>query len=431
MLEKRLELVFDRVVPEGKCATYIDGINVYALGVLPGERAIVEIFREKKRYAEAKVVEILTPSPHRIAPQESHYMNCAPWQVATYPFQIEMKRSMIERCYENIAYENIALDDFWHSDQHIGYRTKMEYSFTSVDGKLSLSFHHRGEHFRHDPLHEGCILGSEQTNACALEIVDYLNTTQIPHEILRGITIRESKTTSTLLVGILINKPHITKQELEQLSAIPANNLRIIYADPANPVRIVKEVLYERGEDHLTEIIDGLQISYPFNGFFQNNLPGITAAIKQMKTFVYPCETLVELYSGVGTIGLHFCDKVSQVFGVEIVESATIEAMKNAKRNNITNYHAIFSQAERTQQNILQNASIVVLDPPRPGLHKKVIRMLRKTLPERILYLSCNPITQARDYQFLKDIYEIKHISGYDFYPNTVHVESLLVLDRR
>jgi 23S rRNA (uracil1939-C5)-methyltransferase len=431
VIGERFEVEFERIVPEGKAAGKVQGKNVYALGVLPGERAIVEVFRKKKRFIEAKVVELLTESPNRIHPNENHYMSCSPWQIMQYDFQATLKHQIIERCYQNIAFEELKLNDFWSGEKHDGYRTKMEYSLIYENGEHKLAFFHRGEYFKQIALERGCFLGGTQSNETAMAIVAYLNQNNFPGEILNGITLRESKTNGDVIAVIQSTSKSFTPHEKAILEGIPSENLVIAYMDPASSVRIVEETLFAKGKTYLEENMNGLRIMYPFNGFFQNNIPGVVAAIGKMKEFVYPCKSLVELYSGVGTLGLQFCDAAEKVTGIEIGPWSKEWAERNAEMNGITNYSVIVSQAEKTQQDLIADAQILVLDPPRPGLHKKVIRMIRETQPNRIIYLSCNPITQARDFGMLKDLYDVIHLSGYDFYPNTVHVESLLVMDKK
>ena len=150
--------------------------------------------------------------------------------------------------------------------------------------------------------------------------------------------------------------------------------------------------------------------------------------MKEIAKNVGADESILELYSGVGTIGLLLAEMAKKVHGIEIVPNATAAAKENAVRNNITNYVAECIPAEKMDARLLDGKDVLVLDPPRSGLHPKVLDMIKEKLPPKIIYLSCNPETQARDYSALAEHYKIEKIVGFDFYPQTPHLESLLVL---
>jgi 23S rRNA (uracil1939-C5)-methyltransferase len=153
--------------------------------------------------------------------------------------------------------------------------------------------------------------------------------------------------------------------------------------------------------------------------------------LKDIKDVAKSCSSLVELYSGVGTIGLALHSQVKEIKGVEVVPSSVTFANENARRNNVSNYSAQDMPAEKIDASLLTNVDVVVLDPPRSGLHSDVVKYIIEALPEKVVYLSCNPSTQARDYALLKDYYSPTLLNGYDFYPNTMHMESLLVLQKK
>jgi tRNA/tmRNA/rRNA uracil-C5-methylase (TrmA/RlmC/RlmD family) len=186
--------------------------------------------------------------------------------------------------------------------------------------------------------------------------------------------------------------------------------------------------LWRTGGDVLTEMINGVAVAYSWDSFFQNNIPVFAKAVDAMRAHIPKGARILELYSGVGTIGLLLASAAKEVHGVEIIPAAVEAANQNAFQNGITNYQAECLPAEKMDVELLSDVDVLVLDPPRVGLHPKLLEHIRTKLPPRIIYLSCNPETQARDYSALTDLYSIDHIEGFDFYPQTPHCESLLVL---
>lgn len=426
-MKKIVEVNFERIVPEGRAVGKVGEQSIYAIGALPGEKCTVEIFRDKKRFAEGKIVKVLDKSIHRVEPVEDHYMSCSPWQAVEYDYQIELKSGILQKCFSNMAHQEIEIKKFWKSEELYGYRTKIEYSFTEIEGKIKLAFYERDSFHMKLVLEKGCLLGSDNMNKAALVAVEYINTLDIRISSLKGLTVRESKTNGQIQV-ILILSQNITEEIMTSLTKIELENFIVVFSSSEFSGRNFDRMLYQKGSDFLEENIAGLKIRYPYDGFFQNNLDGFAEVLKDIKSNITKCERIVELYSGVGTIGLSLCALAENVYGVEIVDSAVDYSEVNKKLNGITNYLAMSANAEWAQKEIISSADVFVLDPPRSGLQKRVIDMMREFQPKTIIYLSCNPITQARDYELLKDLYEVTLLNGYDFYPNTVHLESLLAL---
>ena len=425
---------FEKIIPEGKTLGHFrsnpfdsaQGKVVFAFGVLPGEEAIIDVIREKKNFIEGKAKEIIKISPDRIREKEDHFLSCSPWQIINYQKQLEYKAKILAEVFLQAAKEKIEVKKFYESEAQFGYRTKLEFGFMNKDGSLSLSFFERGNPFRKVAV-PNCVLGSDKMNVAANEIIEKLNQNKIPLplNILKNLIVRESKTKNQIISILLVNSknfPNIN-WELKQ-----SDGFILAFSNPLSPAALISEILFQTGIMSLEEKILNLEICYPFDGFFQNNLPVFEKALREIRANIAPTEKIVELYSGIGIIGLILNDKAKNIYGVEIVENLVEFAKINRDRNGIKNYEIIAKPAEKIDDDFLASTDVLVLDPPRAGLHPKLIKKILVSLPKKIIYLSCNPINQARDYNLLKENYKMEKLIGFDFYPQTPHIESLMVL---
>jgi 23S rRNA (uracil1939-C5)-methyltransferase len=421
-----MEVTIEKIVPDGKSLAHIEGKAIFVLGGLPGEVVEIEITKDKKTFAEAKMLKVVKFSPDRIKPAEGHYLICS----LDYDKQIEYKKALLTETYLNIAGEEVIIDKFSKSEQHYGYRTKLEFSFTTNEaGQIALAFHKRSRNNEYEVI-DGCKLGSDKMNLAAHKITELLNNMKaVEAKGLKSLTIRESKTNGQI-IAVLLHKfreyeIQITLDELKGL----VDGLIIGYSTIKSPVSVITDIDYQEGITFLEEKVLDKIIRYPYDGFFQNNLPVFEQALREIREVTPDINRLVELYSGTGSIGFNLTDKAKEIIGVEIVPSAVEYAAINKKLNNVNNYTRLELPDHKLTAEILDNTDVLVLDPPRAGLHQKVIEKILITQPKRIIYLSCNPVTQARDYSLLREKYDISSLVGLDFYPNTLHMESLLVLN--
>lgn len=422
---KEIIVEFQKIVPEGKSLGKFNGKVVFAYGILPYEKARVRIIKEKKNYLEAELCEIIEKSKDRIDIKEDHYLSCSPWQGFNYEKQIEIKENLLKEIYFQYLRKEIEINGFEKAKKIFGYRTKIEFSFLKED-KIYLAFYKRGSNVEKIKLENGCILGSEKMNLASLKIVERLNNINFPFKDLKGFMIRESKRFNKRLgVLFLLNKNMPKIDLVENL-----DGLILVYSFEKSPAFVFTEILNKIGDEFLKEKILDLEIYYGPESFFQNNIDLFEKVLIDIKNNCDKVNKIVELYSGVGSIILNLKDYSKKIYGVEIVKEACDFAQISAEMNNIKNFKIINLAAEKLDFEFLKNTNILVLDPPRTGLHKKVINLILSSLPQKIIYLSCNPITQARDYSLLKEKYKIKFLKGYDFYPNTPHMESLLILER-
>jgi 23S rRNA (uracil1939-C5)-methyltransferase len=394
--------------------------------MLPGETGVVEI-RKRKGIFIGTLKELLNASPDRIQPIDSHYLSSSPWQCMTYPLQAALKDQMLAERYA--YYSDAPKPEFVSAVMLAGYRTKMEFSVMNDSGALVLAVHQRGGGPKLLPAMEGSILASSEMNRGARGVVSLCGALGYNEKDLKAIVVRESKATRTL-VGVV----YLARDE-DRFANVPMpdgfSGLIIVFSDPRSPASVATRVLREIGETKLKEDIGGKTFVYPWDAFFQNNIPMFERALRDMAEALIPGKSLLDLYAGVGTIGISLSAHVPSVQCVEIVDSAAQIIRTNAEGNRAENVAALRLPAERSPVTLLASCPNVIVDPPRAGLHPKVIAAILEALPRRLIYLSCNPETQARDYARLSSAYRIEKIIGYDFYPQTPHLESLLVLSVR
>lgn len=384
-------ITLDKFVPGGQAiGSLSSGKKVFAWGGLPGETVEVEVYKEKSSYAEAVVTAVINASPERLPARDACYLSTSPWQIMKYDFELRQKAVLVR---ESFAQNNIDLDakiDIVTDGREYGYRNKMEYSlwWDNDSERISLAFHKRGTHQK-IPINSSSIERSE-IFMTAQKMINELNSRREP-----------------------ARKYQLLLARCDQSGEVSA-------------------ALFENGQPHpkmqpLADKLLDYQYSYSPNGFFQINLPVYEMALRQIQKFIN-FDKVLDLYAGVGTIGLSVA-RDRELTLVETNQDAFSEMQKNipTSANNINTIHARSEDALE----YIANDMTVIVDPPRAGLDPSIVGKLKTALPPRIIYLSCNPITQARDIALLTDKYKIDHISSYNFFPHTPHIENLIVISRR
>ncbi len=425
-----IEVEFDKIVYEGKALGRKDGKVVFSYGVLPGEKAVIKKVIEKKNYIEGEVVEVILSSPYRIKPHEEHYLSCSPWQIIKYEKQVEYKRKItLEGLYQSMK-ESVEITDFYPAQNIWAYRTKMEYSFFTGGEKISIAFHKRGDYATKIPLNNGCMLINEKANSVVFDVINQLNSSVRDPSVLKSIVVRYSFYDQSVITALFI-KDLSFSPEINLFKSFHRGHINV-FSKPQSSVSSVDGIISSNGFSVLREEILGKFFSYSFDSFFQNNIALFSEAVKIIKEETKGFKKIVDLYSGVGVIGICVYEEGCSLFLVESSKVSSEFARVNVSDNIGYNkdVNIINLPSEEVDEDILKSAC-VILDPPRAGLHKKLIKKIMKTLPPKIIYLSCNPITQGRDLVYLLEKYKLIKFYGFDFYPNTPHVESLAILERR
>lgn len=425
-----VELTLDKIVGGGQALGSLDyGKKAFVWGGLPGEKVSVQLTKKKSSFVEGVVTEVLEPSSERVTPvDETSYLSTSPWQIMKFESEQHYKSALIEEAFElhDIVLPNPI--EVYSDDKEYGYRNKIEFSFwwdKELD-QLDLAFFRRGTQGK-IPV-QGSSLAHDAINKAAHAIRDTLRNRDIQAFPLKTLLIRcnrEGKVAAQLYVKDEFFDA-FTEEEMRDLGIA---GFELIFSNPKSPASVITKRLQAWGETTLADTILDVPFTYAVEGFFQINLPVYEQALIDMKEWVPANKPAVDFYSGVGTIGLTIGgDNVTMV---EINEHAVREMERNItalQREQAAK--AILAPSESALEHITGDATIIV-DPPRAGLHEDVIAKLLEAAPERIVYLSCNPATQARDVARLAETYGIRSHRGYNFFPRTPHIEHLVVLDKK
>ena len=382
-----MQAKIDKLVPGGQgIGTLEDGKKAFIWNALPGETVDFAITKNKRSYCEGVATKIESANPHRIAPKDACYLATSPWQIMDYGYELEQKRALVKECFAQ-NHIDIEPKPTQTDGKDFYYRNKMEYSlyWDNDDNKIYPAFHERGTH-RKVPIKQSSIERPEIW-AKASEIIAKLNAEHAEARKYQSLLIRcdqQGNISGDLFVN---GQPH-----------------------PQMP--------------NLTDTLNGKKYSYSPNGFFQINLPVYEMVLREIQQHI-TTEKVLDLYSGVGSIGLSVA-RDKELTLVEVNGAAFEEMQKNAEG---TNANCVLAKSEDVTEYIAPDQT-VILDPPRAGCDQKLIAKLNEIQPQTIVYLSCNPITQARDIALLKEHYAIEKLTPYNFFPRTPHIESLAILKK-
>lgn len=423
-----VELTLDRIIGGGQTiGTLETGKKCLAWGGLPGERVKVQLTKKKSHFVEGIVTEVIAASPERIVPRDPEsYLSTSPWQIMTFASEEHYKSALIEEAFELhdiVLPKPIAV---WSDGTEFGYRNKVEYSFWYDDARdvLGFAFFRRGTHGK-IPV-SGTSLASSAISQGAQVVLNALNAVHADGRHLKTLLIRSNRTGAVAWQLYIKDASFATEAFVAALGDAAANG-EVIFSNPKSPASVITERLYAGDAIVLEDTILDVPFRYATEGFFQINLPVYERALLDMKEWVLPDAPVIDTYSGVGTIGLTIGG--SNVTLIELNEHAVREMQRNIEEHGRSGEaKAVLAASENALDHITSDATIIV-DPPRAGLHEKVIEKLLAERPSRIIYLSCNPVTQARDTAMLAGAYGIRHHQGYNFFPRTPHIEHLVILD--
>ncbi len=421
-------ITLDKIVGGGQAlGTMEDGRKLFVWGGLPGETVEVQVTKKKSNFAEGIVTNVISASSERVSPRDPNsYLSTSPWQIMDFGSEQHYKAALIEEAFE---LHDIVLPDpitVYTDGQEYHYRNKVEFSWYSTTDTasggdtLDLAFFRRGS--------KGKIIVKE----CALLPDSIVHTAHAIRDALQAahVTARQLK---TLLIrynqaGDCVWQLYVKDEDFD--TAAPSlENIgsggEIIFSNPKSPASVITKRLASYGNIVLTDTILGISFRYATEGFFQVNIPVYERALHDMKQWIDGARPTVDLYSGVGSIGLTIGGDHTTL--VEINEHAVREMQRNIKELAVR-ATPVLAASENALDHITGDKTIIV-DPPRAGLHEAVIQRLLETTPQRIIYLSCNPVTQARDVARLAEKYGVRAHQGYNFFPRTPHIEHLVILD--
>jgi 23S rRNA (uracil1939-C5)-methyltransferase len=414
--ENTAVVTIEKLVHGGQgIGTLADGRRVFAWNVLPGEKVKLRLTKNKNKLAEGVAEEILEPSADRIDPIDEAYLSTSPWQIMPFDIENKYKQDILA---ETLSREHVAYDQA--IKMHAGktewfYRNKMEYSFWADDLGLHLALFNRGSHGKR--IVTGSSIAMPQIDQTATKILEILNKHGIRGSQLKTVIVRANQNGETAAALFTKDKDF---HELPELADV-CRGLVVYFSNPKSPASVQTKKLYGYGDITLHDDILGTDIKYDVNSFFQVNIDIFLEALKRIKTAVGD-SPYIDMYSGVGTIGL------SLGGAAKLVESDSFNC-EMARHNAHGSDAEIIEASAETALEYIDDQHSLIVDPPRAGLHSKVTDRILEVLPPKIVYLSCNPITQARDLALLQTKYKISSIDGYNFFPRTPHIESLAVLE--
>lgn len=422
-------VTLEKIVGGGQALGQLDyGKKLFAWGGLPGEKVVVQLTKKKSSFVEGVVTEVIEPSAERISPVDPEsYLSTSPWQMMNFSAEQHYKAALIEEAFELHDIVLPAPITIFTDEKEYEYRNKIEFSWwwDKEAQQLDLAFFRRGTHGK-IPV-DGTSLAHSSINSAARALRDVLRErSDVQAYMLKTVIIRCDRQGNTAM-QLYVKDEEFTPLNEEELSRLGVIGFELIFSNPKSPASVITQRLQEWGATTLADTILDIPFNYAVEGFFQINLPVYEQALLDMKEWVKTGKPVVDLYSGVGTIGLTIGgDNVTMV---EINEHAVREMKRNitALEREVA-AKAVLAPSEQVLEHISSEATIVV-DPPRAGLHEDVVKKLLETMPARIIYLSCNPVTQARDVQLLAEKYGIRAHKGYNFFPRTPHIEHLVVLD--
>ena len=453
MVEKNKEYILDIISQgyEGEGIAKIDGYPIFIEGALQGEKVKVKIVKVKKSYAYGKLLEIIEKSEGREEPKCSNYKRCGGCSIQhmNYKKQLDFKWNRVKDCISKIGgiSEEIVKYPIGMNENPYRYRNKVQLPIGKVNGDIVIGFYAPRSHNIINI--DNCLIQDEVADKVAKLTKKWINKYKIepttidgefnPNGILRHIMIRKAFKTGEVMVVLVATKEKVPF--VDEFKKIIIENIEgiksiVLNVNPKNTNVILGEkciTLY--GEDTIQDYIGNFKFNISPLSFFQVN-PKQTEILYN-KALEYANltgeETVFDAYCGTGTITLFLSQKAKKVYGVEIIEPAIINAKENAKLNNVDNAEFFVGKSEEIIPQLINEgikADVIVVDPPRKGCDIKLLDAIGETKPEKIVYVSCDPSTLARDLKILEEKgYKTMKVQPVDMFPQTSHVENVVLLN--
>lgn len=471
------EVRIERFAAEGKTATRVKlrpedetPIVLFVPYAVPGDLADIQVTRKKHSYAEGEIVRLISPSPLRVEPRCRHFGVCGgcKWQQMEYAAQASCKQEQVEQTLRRIGKvelppvsQIIAADSCWE------YRNKMEYTFSNkkwrtweeirsgedfADSSNALGFHIGGSFDKVLQI-EQCLLQIDLGNRIRNFLYDYAQEKGLSfydirnnHGLLRNIMIRTTTTDETMLIVVFGEDSPAVRTELLEATErqFPEiTTLGYIVNLKLNDSIADQTVIITKGNEYITEEMEGLRFRINPKSFYQTNSRQayrLYSAARRLAGLEQPAPdghkpVVYDLYTGAGTIANFVARNAEKVVGIEYVEEAIEDARVNSRINGIDNtvFYAGDMKDVLTADFIAENGrpDIMIIDPPRAGMHQDVVNVILEAAPPVLVYVSCNPATQARDLELLDSKYRVTDVQPVDMFPHTQHVENIVRLQLR
>jgi 23S rRNA (uracil1939-C5)-methyltransferase len=457
------DITFTAIGAEGKALARVDDMVLFVPMLIPGDVADIRVRRKRKRYMEGDVIALKEPSADRIAPRCRHFGVCGgcKWQHMPYELQLRWKAQQVFDNLNRIGRVGLTtLPDIIPAPDPFRYRNKLEYTFSArrwltreeidtgekFDGPGALGFHIPGYFDKVLDITE-CHLQSEPSDSLRNRVREYAVERgltfydQVTHEgFLRNLIVR---TTPAGEVMVILVTGYENKEEREPLLVFMAKEYPQITSlwwcvnEKFNDSLSDRAFLLWSGSEHLTEVMGSLKFRVGPKSFFQTNSRQAVALYETALEFagLTGGETVYDLYCGAGTITCFLADKAGKVTGIEYVEETVADARVNASVNNIENVSFVAGDMKDVLTDSFfrthGSPDVIVTDPPRAGMHPGVVERIVEAAPAVVVYVSCNPATQARDIALMAGEYEVTGVRAVDMFPQTHHIETVVQLKRR
>lgn len=456
----------ERMAAEGRCVGHLeDGRVLFVPYSAPGDIADITLGRRRKSYAEGRIAKLLEPSPYRVEPRCTHYGLCGgcKWQHLSYAAQLEGKQQQVIDQLERVGHLEIGeMREIIGSEETYDYRNKLEFTFSN---RCWLSREELSETPKEEALDlaglgfhvprmfdkvldiEQCHLQGELSNKIRLFIKEF--TTQHSgydyydlrkHEgYMRTLMIRTSSTGEVMVVVVFAYEDRPKREALLDAlaNAFPEiTSLMYVINNKLNDAWGDQEVFCYAGEDHIWEEMEGLRYKIGPKSFYQTNSKQALRLYQEVRKLanLQGDELVYDLYTGTGTIASFICRNAKRVIGIEYVEEAIEDACINRSVNGLENldFYAGDMKEVLTDSFIAEHGKpeVLITDPPRAGMHPDVVQTILRAAPQRIVYVSCNPATQARDVEMMKEAYKVVVAQPVDMFPHTSHVETVALLSK-
>lgn len=460
-----IELRIDSAAFKGKGVGKLDGLAVFVPNTAPGDLVKTRIIKRKKSYLEGKLLQVLEPGPNRITPRCRHAQACGgcSWQHVDYATQLAFKQEQVRDHMQRIGgLDQLPVHETIGCEEPFYYRNKMEYS---IGHKRWLS---REEINRDEFVSDRCfaaglhapgrfdkILNIQECHLqdpVSYQILDFIRTYCTDHDIppfnridhegfMRNVVIRNAHHTDDLMVNLVTYRDEpetvggLCEALLRQFPAITTilNNVN----DRRNPTAVGRYQNVLHGPGYITDYIGPYHFNIGANAFFQTNTAQAERLYEVARQYaaIEPGDTVYDLYCGVGTLSLYLSEKASQVVGIELVDVAVKNARQNARENEVENVHFVEGDMKEVFDASITEQygapDCLITDPPRAGMHPDVVERMKTLKVPRLVYISCNTSTMARDLKTLSEVYHVEEVQPVDMFPQTYHIEAVARLRLR
>ena len=432
---------------EGGGVGKYDGQAIFVENTAVGDEILCHVIKAKKTYAIGKAIEILRPSEHRIEPECSAFKSCGGCSFAhiTYDEELSLKAQKVKDAFSRIGGLDVPFAPIIPSPKESRYRNKAQYPIRRDGSTLNIGFYAKKSHRVIDG--GDCLLQPEEFTQIVEIVRNWINQSSVTvysettcKGLVRHLYLRKAFATGEIMVCLVINGSTIPAQDqlIDKLSTVKGFKTLILNVNRQETnVVLGKECIPLLGDGYIEDILCGVRIKISPLSFYQVNRDGAELLYGKAAEYasVSGDEDILDLYCGAGTIGLSMADKVKSVTGVEIIPEAIEDAKKNALNNGITNARFICGDASVAAERLRSEGiapSTIILDPPRKGCAEDLLKTVADMNPEKIVYVSCDPATLARDCARLLTLgYIVQEVTPVDMFPRTAHVETVCLLSRK